>query len=208
MDGGDDLMVGVNPPFLRLYSISLQYITRGGEEKKKKKKPIDSHYTRAQQERLRPPGVSVYIVYKVAGQPLTSSLFFLPSSSLSYTVSNWMLFGHCSSGVVLDYFVHIPPLFSIVQLLRFTIPLFFFSSLLFVPLHVACYVRRRRRRPARSPLGTNDPQTRDLSLLATVGGLFVRFSSAIVYTGVEHYTHWIADGQNSGEREREREGST
>jgi hypothetical protein len=73
---------------------------------------------------------------------------------------------------------------------------------LFVPLHVACYVRRWRRRPARSPLGTNDPQTRDLSFLdcwRAVCSFFLRHC----IPGVEHYTHWIADGQTP-ERERER----
>lgn len=120
-----------------------------------------------------------------------------------YTVSNWMLFGHCSSGVVLDYFVHIPPsLFSIiVQLLRFTIPIFF-SSLLYCLFHSMLLVMcgGGGGRPARSPLETNDPQTRDLSFLdcwRAVCSFFLRHC----IPGVEHYTHWIADGQTP-ERER------
>jgi hypothetical protein len=94
-----------------------------------------------------------------------------------------MLFGHCSSGVVLDYFVHIPSsLFSIiVQLLRFTIPIFF-SSLLYCLFHSMLLVMCGGGGGGRH-VPHWEPTTRKPVIYrsSTVGGLFVRFSSAIVY---------------------------
>ena len=106
----------------------------------KNKEPIDSHYTRAQQETLRPPGVSVYFsmriihivgIYKVA----LNDFFFLLHLFL-YTVSpNWMLFAHCSmSGgcVCWDYFVRHsfslsrPSIFALSQPFCFFLFFFFF----------------------------------------------------------------------------------
>jgi hypothetical protein len=93
-----------------------------------------------------------------------------------------MLFGHCSSGVVLDYFVHIPPLSSALLSNFCALPFqfFFFSSLLFVHsmLLVMCGGGGGGRHVPHWEPTTRKPV---IYRSSTVGGLFVRFSSAIVY---------------------------
>ena len=98
---------GVHPPHLSplpLWQHHPAYHQRARETVYivKNKEPIDSHYTRAQQETLRPPGVSVYfsmriIIYIVGIYKVALNEFFFLLHLFLYTVSpNWMLFAHCS----------------------------------------------------------------------------------------------------------------
>lgn len=175
---------------------------RRGREKKKKKKPIDSHYTRAQQERLRPPGVSVYIVYKVAGQPLTSSLFFTLFISLVYCLqldAVWPLFLRGSAGLFCPYpplsLQHYCPTFALYHS-----NFFFFSSLLFVPLHVACYVRRWRRPAGTFPIGNQRPANPWSIVPRLLAGCLFVFPPPL-YTGRRTLHTLDCRWTDSGERE-------
>lgn len=182
---------------------TIQYITKGGEEKK------ETHWLALHKSpagEIETPWCQR--LYSLQGSRTTIDkfpFFLLPSSSLLYTVSNWMLFGHCSSGVVLDYFVHIPPsLFSIiVQLLRFTIPIFFL--LFFIVCSTPCCLLCAAVAAAAGtfPIGNQRPANPWSIVPRLLAGCLFVFPPPL-YTGRRTLHTLDCRWTDSGERERER----